>query len=152
MREKKVLEFAEVWKGVEAMMAKIPEGSGRPISIAVVDAVGDVIVLIRTDGAHDFHTNMALKKAWTAARWRRNTREIWERMQQMYNFSVHEFGTEFCIVPGGQAIIEPGQNLAPGETECYGAIGISGRAPADDDELIANVGLKAIQEYIWPSK
>ena len=35
--------------------------------------------------------------------------------------------------------------------ECYGAIAVSGRIPSDDDEYMANIGLKAIQDHIWPS-
>ena len=142
---KKVLEFAEVWKGIEAMMAKVPEGCGKPISIAVVDARGDVVALLRMDGAHDFHTQMALKKAWTSARWRRDTTKVWERLNTAPAYdkvSVQDFGTDFCTMAGGVAIVEPGK------AEVLGAIGISGRPDVEDDEAIAMAGLKAIQESI----
>lgn len=138
MYERKVLGLEEVQKAVQAMLQEIPKGDARPISIAVMDDRGGLITLVRTDGAREFTNQMAIRKAYTSAHWRRSTREVGELMQRR-NWSLREFGPEWMLVPGGVPIIDPSDGTV------YGSIGISGRIPAEEDEAIAMVGVKAIQ-------
>lgn len=147
MYERQVLGLDEVQKAVQAMIeeAKASKGSGLPMSVAITDYEGHLICLARMDGSRDFNVSMAIRKAYTAARWRRNTTAVGEVMQRN-KWNLTEFGTEYTVVPGGVAIVKPG------EENVYGAIGVGGRVPAAEDEAIALIGLKAIQDALWPSK
>jgi len=143
MYEKKVIGLEEVQKAIEAM---IKEGSkARPVSIAVVDDVGEIIALVRMDGARGFTNDMAIKKAYTSARWRRDTRGVGERLALLKQpSSVLEYSSEYSTVPGGIVVVKPGEEVV------YGAIGVSGRRRDDpvDDEAIAKIGLKVIQAIL----
>jgi len=147
MYEKKVLGLEEVQKAMEAMIKEAPKGSGRPVSLAIVDEVGNLIMLVRTDGARPFNSDMAIKKAYTAARWKSDTAALAERIPKKYMQGILEFGNEYTTVLGGVAISKRGE---PGTV--YGGIGCAGRIPADEDDAIARVGLKAMQDALWPSK
>ena len=151
MYERQVLGLDEAQKAVQAMIeeAKAPKGSSLPMSVAITDYEGHLICLARMDGSRDFNVSMAIRKAYTAAQWRRNTTAVGEVMQRN-KWNLTEFGTEYTVVPGGVAIVKPGEEKVYGAT--YGAIGVGGRVPAAEDEAIALVGLKAIQDALWPSK
>jgi glc operon protein GlcG len=47
---------------------------------AVVDSGGELIYLARMDGASPLNARMSVNKAYTATKWRRNTKEIKERL------------------------------------------------------------------------
>jgi uncharacterized protein GlcG (DUF336 family) len=151
MYERQILGLEEAQRAIQAMIeeAKVPKGSGLPMSVAITDYEGHLVCLARMDGSRDFNVSMAIRKAYTAARWRRNTTAVGELMQRR-KWNVIEFGSEYTIVPGGVAIAKPSEEQVYGAT--YGAIGVAGRVPAAEDEAIALAGLKAIQDALWPSK
>jgi cob(I)alamin adenosyltransferase len=114
------------------------------MAIAVADDRGDIISFVRMDGARPRFGEMAIKKAYTSAYNGRDTRKALE-MRQKWDWGAYEpVGNDFTVIPGGLAIVKPGEAVV------YGGIGTSGRA-ADEDEALALVGLKALQDFLWPS-
>jgi uncharacterized protein GlcG (DUF336 family) len=140
MYERKVLGLDEVMKAVQAMIQAVPKGS-RPISIAVMDDRGDLICLARMDGAHGFTNELALRKAYTSARRRIDTSKLGKHLQES-SWNITDYGTDYTVIPGGILIVKPG------EEAMYGSIGVSGRIPASEDEEIALIGLKALQNAL----
>ena len=149
MYYKKILGLAEAQVAVQAIIEEALKDPNRPISVAVADERGDVIILTRMDEARPFFNERALQKAYTSATARTDTRKF---LQMRLNEEIsgdwgtlEPAGTGRTFIPGGVAIIEPNGIIA------YGAIGVSGRT-ADEDEALAFVGLKALQNFLWPPK
>lgn len=141
MLERKVMGLKEAQIAVEAMIKEIPKGDSRPISICVMDHEASILMMVKTDGAHEFNNRMAIRKAYSSAHWRRSTRAL-EEMSGRLKWPLQEFGSEWTMVYGGEPIIDPKDGTA------YGAIGVAGRIPAADDEAIAKVGVKAILDTL----
>jgi uncharacterized protein GlcG (DUF336 family) len=144
MYERKVLGLEEVFKAVHAMIEAVPSGS-RPISIAVTDDRGDLICLARMDKAHGFTNEMAMRKAYTSARRRIDTSKLGRHLRES-GWGIEDIGPNYTAIPGGIAIVKPDEDTV------YGSIGVSGRIPASEDEEIALIGLKTLQDVLWPSK
>jgi len=144
MYERKVLGLEEVFKAVHAMIEAVPRES-RPISIAVMDDRGDLICLARMDKAHGFTNEMAIRKACTSARRRVDTSKLGKHLKES-GWSIADLGPEYTTIPGGIAIVKSGEETV------FGSIGVSGRIPASEDEEIALIGLKTLQDVLWPSK
>ena len=144
MYDRKVLGLEEVLASVRAMIEAVPKGT-RPISVAVMDDGGDLICLARMDKSHGFTNELAIRKAYTSARRRIDTSKLGKHLKDC-GWSIADLGTSYTVIPGGIVITEPG-----GET-VYGSIGVSGRIPASEDEEIALIGLKALQDILWASK
>ena len=144
MYEKKVLDLPEAEVAIQAIIKEAAKESNRPISIAVVDDRGDLVSFARMTGAIEFYGYMALRKAYSSARLRRHTSVIGEEVVKKWGFDVRNYG-DLTHVPGGIAITEPGGKVV------YGAIGIAGRLPSED-EVLALIGLKDLQDFLWSSK
>lgn len=152
MYDRKVLGLEETLKTVEAMIEENKRTSGLPIAIAIVDDRGNLICFTRMDevpraagqvqGYMDLASTMAIKKAYTAAHWRRNTLKLAERMRELKVTVADAFGPQYTALPGGVAIVKPGEETV------YGAIGVGGRIPGSEDEVIAQYGLKIIQSIL----
>lgn len=101
-------------------------------SIAIVDAGGNLIYLERLDGTFAASAEVSIKKANTAA-----------------TFKAPSSKLENSINGGRQALITVGHTFLQGgipiiyNGEVVGAIGVSGSASAQQDEDIANAGVKA---------
>lgn len=154
MYEKKMLGVEEALRTVEAMIEENKRMSGLPIAIAIVDDRGDLICFARMDevpstgkvqGYMDLASTMAIKKAYSAAHWKRNTLNLAERMRELEITVADAFGPQYTALAGGVAIVKPGEETV------YGAIGVGGRIPGSDDELMAQYGLEVIQSILWPS-
>ena len=146
MYRRDTLGLEEARTAVDAVLAEAGKEPNRPIAVAVVDDRGDLIYGARMDGAYPLYVHMAMNKAYTAARMLRDTLAL-QKLQQELN---RELGTwtdsRLTDIQGGGCIIKPGNGyipLGPGGT-VVGGIGVSGR-PADEDEQLAQVGLKALR-------
>lgn len=144
MYERKVLGLEETLKAVQIMIQSVPKGS-RPISIAIMDDRGDLICFARMNGAHGFTNELALRKAYTSARRKIDTSKLGEHLKKS-GWSINDIGTDYTTIPGGIVIFHPD------DESTYGSIGISGRIPASEDEEIALLGLKTIQEALGSPK
>lgn len=101
-------------------------------AIAVVDAGGHLVYLERLDNTFAAASEVATKKANTSA-----------------TFKAPSSKLENAINGGRQALISVGHTFLQGgipilyNGEVIGAIGVSGSASAQQDEDIANAGVKA---------
>lgn len=109
-----------------------------PVCFALVDAQGDLLCFERMDGAPVRTINIAIAKAYTAARMGASTRQFRHRLQQE-NLQCSEFmDSALCALPGGVILPLPNHSVV--------AIGVSGRA-LDDDESLALTLVKHLQAH-----
>jgi glc operon protein GlcG len=110
-----------------AMVADRLEADGRDAAVAVVDAHGELVAFLRTDGCGLASINIAIHKAFTAARERVESSVLGER-SRTGGFPITNFGDpRYVGWGGGVPIVVAGAVI--------GAIGVSGLPEADDVEL-----------------
>ncbi len=117
---------------VETMLAEA-EKRGLKIAAAVTDAGGDLIYLSRMDGASALNARMSHNKAYTAAKWQRDTRAIKERL---FDMSLGDQRRE--ITWFGDPLYTPvwgGIVLRSADGTVLGALGESGGSPEQDEEV-----------------
>jgi glc operon protein GlcG len=113
------------------------ERRGKAAAIAVADAHGELIALLRLDGAPLPSTLIATNKAWTAARERKTTREIGQSARdRVTGFDMAFFGDPRYVGWGGGVPVIIRSHVA-------GAVAVSGLSEAEDEEL-ARLGIEAI--------
>jgi uncharacterized protein GlcG (DUF336 family) len=113
---------------------------GFQATVAVVDRMGVVQVLLRDRFAGPHTTDMATAKAYTAASFRTNTTELAEATQPGRPASGIRHRPGIAAVGGGM-VIEAGGSL-------LGAIGVSGAPGQREDDACAAAGIAAIREDI----
>jgi len=97
-------------------------------AIAVVDAHGELVTFVRTDGCPLPSISNAINKAYTAARERKPSREIGDASRRD-GFPITNFGDlRYTGWGGGIPLVVGG--------EVVGAVGVSG-LPEEDDMRIA---------------
>jgi uncharacterized protein GlcG (DUF336 family) len=106
---------------------------GQSHAIAVYDAGGHPLALLRMDGNAPGVTEFAMAKADAVARWHFSTAEMAAAARDTPGFAN---APHVVMVPGGIPIYS-----ADGKT-FIGAIGVSGEAPLDD-AACAEAGVKA---------
>lgn len=137
MYDRPALGLTDAMAALQAMLDAAASEPERPVAIAIVDDLGELLCYGRMDRTAPMPRSLALKKAYTAARTRSDTLAYGERLKGMGR-SPMEFGDpNLTGVQGGVTILRPGDN-AP-----LGGIGVSGRR-ADEDEAIARIGLAAL--------
>jgi glc operon protein GlcG len=128
MRNEPTLGHDEVLAAVAAIRAALAE-RGRTAVIAVADAHGEPIALLRLDGAPLSSIAVASNKAFTAARLRRPTREV--------GATLRERGTDIAFY-GDRRYIGFGGGLPIRiDGVVVGAVAVSGLSDAEDEELAA---------------
>ena len=100
---------------------------GRGAAVAVVDAHGELVAFLRTDGCRLPSITIAIHKAFTAAREGVESGDLGER-SRTEGFPLTNYGDPRYVGWGGGVPI-----IADGAV--IGAIGISGLPEADDVEL-----------------
>lgn len=119
---------------VDAIRTEL-EIDGRGASIAVADAHGELLAFLRTDGCKLPSLNIAINKAFTAAR---EGIESYELGQASKNdsFPMTNFGDlRYTAWGGGVPIIV--------DEQVIGAVGVSG-LPEADDMVLARMGADLI--------
>ena len=135
----KVLTPETALKAAQAALAKCRAG-GFQVTVAVVDRMGVVQVLLRDRFAGPHTTDMASAKAYTAASFRTNTTALADATQSGRPQSGIRNRPGVAAVGGG-VMIEAGGTL-------LGAIGVSGAPGGREDEACAEAGIAAIREDI----
>ena len=126
MPERREIGHAEA-RGLVAMVADRLEANGQGAAVAVVDRHGELVAFLRTDGCGLASINIAINKAFTAARERVESSVLGER-SRTEGFPLTNFGDpRYTGWGGGVPIIVDGAVI--------GAIGVSGLPEADDVEL-----------------
>jgi len=135
----KVLTPETALKAAQAALKKCRD-SGYQATVAVVDRMGVVQVLLRDRFAGPHTTDMASAKAWTAVSFRTSTAELAQHTQPGSAQSGIRNRPGVAAVGGG-LMIEAGGSL-------LGAIGVSGAPGGKEDEACAAAGIAAIREDI----
>lgn len=111
----------------------------KPLTVAVLDAAGNIKVLEREDGASNMRPDIAVGKANGALAMGLGSRALFERAKAEPFFiqAMNELaGGSLVPVPGGVLIKD-------GEGSIIGAVGITGDN-SDNDEAAAKVGIAAV--------
>ena len=135
----KVLTPETALKAAQAALQSC-RSRGFQATVAVVDRMGVVQVLLRDRFAGPHTPDMATAKAYTAASFRTNTTELAEASQPGRPASGIRHRPGVAAVGGGM-MIEAGGTL-------LGAIGVSGAPGAREDDACAAAGIAAIREDI----
>lgn len=129
------LSHTDAQKAIAAIQTEL-ERRGRVAVIAVADAHGELIALLRMDGAPLASVTIAINKAFTAAREGKPTLEIGAKFRDKgYDFAW--FGDpRYLGWGGGVPVIVEGK--------CIGAVAVSGLTQQEDHE-IAGLGMALIE-------
>ena len=132
-----MIKHEEAQQIISAAVRKAGE-IGQPMNIAVMDAGRNLKAFERMDGAWVASIDIAIDKAFTSAGRGLSTREIGEMAQPGQPlFGIHTTnGGRIVIFAGGLPLVRDG--------EVVGAIGVSGGA-VDQDEEVAEAGVAAFQ-------
>jgi glc operon protein GlcG len=126
MPERRDIGHAEA-RSLVALVADRLEERGEGAAVAVVDRHGELVAFLRTDGCKLPSIDIAMHKAFTAAREGVESSALGERSREE-GFPLTNFGDpRYVGWGGGVPIIVAG--------EVIGAIGVSGLPEASDVEL-----------------
>lgn len=124
-------------KARQAMAAAEAEATKRnwKMNIAVVDTNGELVHFSRMEGAQIGSGNVAIGKARTAARYRRETRAFFNAIQAGQAY-LATLDPTLVASPGGFPLVEGGKVI--------GAIGCSG-GTGDQDAAICKAGADVVK-------
>ncbi len=128
MHSEPALGHDEVIAAIDAIRAELAK-RGRTAVIAVADAHGELVALLRLDGAPLSSIAVASNKAFTAARLRRTTREVGAQLRERGTDIAFYGDTRYLGFGGGVPIHVDGVVV--------GGIAVSGLSDADDEALAA---------------
>jgi glc operon protein GlcG len=130
------LGMAEAQKAIEIIKTEMLK-RGKAAVIAVADAHGELIALLRVDGAPLTSIQIATNKAYTAARDRKASRDIGQSSRDpQKGFDIAYYGDPKILGWGGGLPVVL-------EGAVVGAVGVSGLPEMEDIEL-AQMGVEAI--------
>jgi uncharacterized protein GlcG (DUF336 family) len=113
--------------------AALEHGRGRdlsPLTVAVLDAGGHLVVLKRSDGSGILRPDIAVGKAWGALGMGFGGRELERRAELM-----PAFFTALASMSGGRMVPVPGGVLIRrADGQLVGAVGITGDTSVNDEE------------------
>jgi glc operon protein GlcG len=137
MTRLQTIEYSEAKRIIEAITDKVDE-EGKAAVIAVADTHGELIAFARMDGAPISSIRIAQNKAWTAARERKATKEIGEKVRHPEKgFDIAYYGdSRFVGWGGGVPVWREGQVV--------GAVAVSG-LPQEEDIRLATLGTELVE-------
>lgn len=131
MKSFQVIDYSEAKKIVDLIIEKA-SSLQKSIAVAVADSHGELIAFARMDGVPFPSINIAINKAYTAARARKSTQEIGEKVrhpEKGYDIAYHG-DPKFVGWGGGIPVLRDG--------EVIGAVAVSGLSAAEDADLAAS--------------
>lgn len=128
MLSEKRIDYAEALRALDAIYREILK-RGKAGVIAVCDGHGDLIAFARMDGAPLSSIQIAMNKAYSAARERKPSKDIGQAARHPEKgFDIGYFGdARFTGWGGGVPVVKDG--------EVMGAVAVSGLPQAEDIEL-----------------
>jgi glc operon protein GlcG len=136
MRTFHMLDYGESRRAGELIIDKASQMQ-KAAAVAIADSHGDLIYFARMDGAPVSSIKIAINKAWTAARERKPTKEIGEKVrhpEKGHDISYYS-DPKYVGWGGGLPIWKNG--------EVIGAVGVSGLSSIEDIAL-ATLGVESI--------
>jgi glc operon protein GlcG len=136
MHQVTTLGHVEAQRAIQAIQAELQK-RGKAAVIAVADAHGELIGLLRLDGAPLPAIVIAANKAWTAARERQPTRGLGQAARDpVTGFDMAYYGdARYVGWGGGVPVIIDGAVV--------GSVAVSG-LPEQEDMDLAPIGVAAI--------
>jgi glc operon protein GlcG len=126
MRKTFSLSHGEALEMVRAVQIRLEERQ-RGAAVAVVDAHGELIAFLRTDGCRLSCIAVAINKAYTAAREMSESKLLGDAAKE-HGFPLTNFGElRYVTWGGGVPVRHAGQVV--------GAVGVSGLSEDEDTEL-----------------
>jgi glc operon protein GlcG len=136
MRTLQTIDYSEAKQGVDLITAKLFEMKKAAV-VVVADPNGDPICLARMDGAPISSIHIAMNKAWTAARERKPTKDIGDKVKHPEKgHDIAYYGDQKYVGWGGGIPV-----LKNGEV--IGAVAVSGLSSAEDI-VLATLGVELI--------
>ena len=136
MKSTLAIDYQEAKRIVDVIVQKALEQQKAAV-VAVSDAHGELVAFARMDGAPLSSIRVAANKAWTAARERKPTKEIGEKIRHPEKgFDIAFYGDRKFVGWGGGSPIWR-------DAQVIGAIGVSGLSSVEDIAL-ATLGLELI--------
>ena len=136
MKNVPVIEYAEAKKIIDVIVEKAAHMQ-KSVVVAVADSHGELIAFARMDGAPISSIRIAANKAWTAARERKATKEIGEKVRHPEKgHDIAYYGDPRFVGWGGGLPIWKDGVVA-------GAVAVSGLSSREDVEL-ATLALELI--------
>ncbi|MGA8440293.1 MAG: heme-binding protein [Candidatus Sulfotelmatobacter sp.] len=136
MRTLQTIDHSEARRAVDLIIEKASQGQ-KAVVVAVADSHGDLICLARMDGAPVSSIRVAMNKAWTAARERKPTKEIGEKVKHAEKgHDIAYYGDpQYVGWGGGVPVWKNG--------EVVGAVAVSGLS-SNEDIALATLGVDLI--------
>ncbi|MFO1284634.1 MAG: heme-binding protein [Burkholderiales bacterium] len=128
MRNQPTIGHDDAADAIEAIRAELAVRRLAAV-IAVVDAAGELMAFLRTDGAPVSSVGVAMSKARTAARLRRATRVLGESIRTRDIDIAYYADAGLTGFAGGLPVWHG--------REVVGAVAVSGLSEAEDEELAA---------------
>ena len=122
---------------VAAALAAGREHSMMPLTVAVLDAGGQLVAFQREDGSGILRPDIAIGKAWGALGMGQSSRTLRDRLADRPNFV-----TALAAASDGRFVPVPGGVLIRDGAAVIGAVGISGDT-SDKDEYCAVRAIRA---------
>jgi glc operon protein GlcG len=136
MRTVQTIDYSEAKHAIDLIVEKASQMQ-KAIAVAVVDSHGELIAFARMDGVPLPSITIAMNKAFTAARSRRPSQEVGERVRHPEKgYDIAYYGDpRFVGWGGGVPVLK--------NSEVTGAVAVSGLS-ADEDAGLAKLGVEAI--------
>jgi glc operon protein GlcG len=136
MRTVHTIDYSEARRAIDLILEKAAQ-IGKAAVVAVADSHGDPISLARMDGAPVASIQIAMNKAWTAAREGKPTKEIGEKVRnpERGHDIVYYGDPKYVGWGGGVPVKRSG--------EVVGAVAVSGLSQ-EEDAALAALGVELI--------
>ena len=139
MRTTQTIDYSEARQIIDVIVEKALQLRKSAV-IAVADSHGELIAFARMDGAPISSIRIAMNKAWTAARERKPTKEIGDKVRHPEKgHDISYYGDHKFVGWGGGIPVWK-------NSEVVGAIGVSGLSSIEDVEL-ATLGAQSIGDH-----
>ncbi len=155
MVDRPTISFAQAQAAMAAMIEKAAQTPELPVSMAIVDAAGNLLAFATMDNLRLFTPRHAIRKAYTAAITGLNS-TVHAEWLKTRGLTVGDFGGDPMLTPsGGGIVVRPSHlgtarpvALGPSDSDFHqnvmGGIGVGGYSKTEWDEELALIGLKAM--------
>jgi glc operon protein GlcG len=136
MRTSQTLDYSEAKKIIDLIVEKALQMQKAAV-IAVADSHGELIAFARMDGAPISSIRIAANKAWTAARERKATKDIGEKVRHPEKgHDIAYYGDSRFVGWGGGIPVWKDGHVA-------GAVAVSGLS-SSEDVVLASLGVDLV--------
>lgn len=123
---------------VDIAFAKAAELTLKPLTVAVLDAGGDIVLLARQHGVSSLRPQIAIAKASGALGMGMSSRKIADMATDRPSF----FASLLVLAPSGIVPAAGGNIIVGADGETIGAVGVTGDS-SDNDETCGLAGIDA---------